>query len=116
MRVALAIVACAGLAALVLLTAPGSFLIAMPAIALGFLLAGAKAAVDLIELLPAELAADAVGFAALGLALTRITAGTAVLPAALLALALAAQGIPLAVRMARCPHRSTSPRMPPGSA
>jgi hypothetical protein len=116
MRPALAIAACAGLAALVLLPFPGSFLIAMPALVLGFMLAGAKTAVDLIELSPADLAADAIGFAALGLALTRITAGTAVLPAALLVLALVAQGIPLAVRMARCPHRSTSPRMPPGSA
>jgi hypothetical protein len=115
-RVALATLLAAGLAGLVLLPEPGSFLIAMAVMALGFLLAGAKAAVDLIELNPADIAADGVTFAALGTALARISTGNALLIGALLAVALAAQGFPLAVRMARCPRRSTSPPMPPGSA
>ncbi len=106
----------AGLAGLALISEPRSFLVAMGAMALGFLLAGAKAAVDLIALNPADLAADAVALAALGTALARITTGNAVLIGSLLACALVAQGIPLAVTMARCPRRSTPPPTQPGSA
>ena len=51
------------------------------------MLAGAKAAVDLIELTPSELAADTVALVALGLALTRVTTGDAVLVGSLLAIA-----------------------------
>jgi hypothetical protein len=115
MRAVLATLLGAGVAGLALLAEPGSFLIALAAMALGFLLAGAKAAVDLIELNAADLAADVVGLAALGTALARITTGNAVLIAALLAVALAAQGIPLAATMARCLRRSIPPAMPPGS-
>jgi hypothetical protein len=115
-RVVLASLLAAGVAGLALLQEPTSFLPALVAMALGFLLAAAKGAVDLIELDRAELIADAVGLAALGTALTRISTGNAMLIGALIALACAAQGIPLAARMARCPRRSTSPPMPPGSA
>jgi hypothetical protein len=115
MRVVLATPAAAGLASLVLLTEPASFAVASLALLIGFLLAGAKGAVDLIDLHKADLAADALTLAALGVALTRITTGNALLLGALLATALVAQGIPLAATMARCLHRSMSPRMPPGS-
>ena len=101
MRVVLAALLGAGVAALVLLAEPGSLLIAFIALLLGFLLAGAKAAVDLIELTPSELAADAVALIALGLALARVTTGDAVLVGSLLAVAFVAQGLPLAVTMAR---------------
>ena len=101
MRVVLAALLGAGVAALVLLAEPGSLLIAFIALLLGFLLAGAKAAVDLIELTPSELAADAVALIALGLALARVTTGDAVLVGSLLAVACVAQGLPLAVTMAR---------------
>ena len=55
MRVVLAVLLGAGVASLALLPEPGSLLIAFIALLLGFLLAGAKAAVDLIELTPSEL-------------------------------------------------------------
>jgi hypothetical protein len=116
MRVVLAGLLAAGLAALVLFPQPTSFLIALLTMLLGFLLAGAKAAVDLIELNPADIAADALALAAIGTALTRVSTANAMLVGSLLALACAAQAVPLAARMARCPRRSTSPRMPPGSA
>jgi hypothetical protein len=101
MRVVLAALLGAGLASLVLLPEPRSLLIALIALLLGFLLAGGKAAVDLIELTPSELAADAIALIALALALTRVTTGDAVLLGSLLAVAFAAQGLPLAVTMAR---------------
>ena len=116
MRVALAALLGAGLAGLVALPEPGSFLIALAAMLLAFLLAGGKAAVDLVDLIPSQLAADAVTLVTLGIALARITTGNAVLIATLLAVAFAAQGFPLAVTMARCPHRSISPPTPPGCA
>jgi hypothetical protein len=101
MRVILATLLGAGVASLALLPEPGSLLIAFIVLLLGFLLAGAKAAVDLIELTPSELAADAVALITLGLALTRVTTGDAVLVGSLLAVAFVAQGLPLAVTMAR---------------
>jgi uncharacterized membrane protein len=101
MRVVLAFLLGAGVASLVLLPEPGSLLIAFIALLLGFLLAGAKAAVDLIDLTASELAADAVALVTLGLALTRVTTGDAVLVGSLLAVASVAQGLPLAVTMAR---------------
>jgi hypothetical protein len=116
MRVALAALFAAGVAGLVLLHEPASFLPALLAMALGFLLAAAMAAVDLIDLNPADLAADAITLLALATALTRITTGDALTIGMLLAVACAAQGFPRAVTMARCLRRSTSPRMPPGSA
>jgi hypothetical protein len=115
-RVVLATLLGAGLAGLALVSQPRSLLIALAAMALGFLLAGAKTAVDLIDLDRAEVGADALTLAALATGLARITSGDPVLTGTLLAVALAAQGIPLAVRMARCPRRSTPPPMPPGSA
>jgi purine-cytosine permease-like protein len=116
MRVVLATLLAAGVAGLALLPEPGSFLPALLAMVLGFLLAAAKGAVDLVDLERAELAADALGLAVLGIALTRISTGNATLIGALIAVACAAQGIPLAATMARWPRRSTSPPMPPGSA
>ena len=101
MRVVLAVLLGAGVASLALLPEPGSLLIAFIALLLGFLLAGAKAAVDLIELTPSELTADLVALVALGFALTRVTTGNAVLVGSLLAVAFVAQGLPVAVTMAR---------------
>jgi hypothetical protein len=116
MRVVLAALLGAGFVSLVALPAPGSFLIVALAMLLGFLLSGAKAAVDLVDLVPAELIADAVTLVTLGSALALIRTANAVLIAALLAVAVAAQGLPRAVTMARCLRRSTSPPTPPGSA
>jgi hypothetical protein len=113
MRIALAAVLGAGLLGLAVVAEPGSFLIALTAMLAGFLLAAAKAAIDLIDLNRADLAADALALAALGTALTLITTGDVLLVGSLLAVALAAQGLPLAVTMARCLRRSTSPPMPP---
>ena len=87
MRVVLALLLGAGVAGLALLPQPGSFLIAMAAMAVGFLLAAAKAAVDLIELSPAEIAADAI-------ALVRIPAGDTTLTAILFLVGAAAQVLP----------------------
>jgi|SRR3954471_11815715 len=101
MRVVLAVLLGGGVASLAFLPEPGSLLIAFIALLLGFLLAGAKAAVDLVELTPSELAADVVALVALGLALTRVTTGNSVLVGSLLAVAFVAQGLPLAVTMAR---------------
>jgi hypothetical protein len=112
-RVALAALLGAGVVGLALVAEPGSFAIAALAMLGGFLLAGAKTAIDLIDLNPADLTADAVTLAALGTGLALFTSGDALLVGGLLAAALAAQGLPLAVTMARCPHRSTSPPMPP---
>lgn len=113
MRIALAVLLAAGVLGLASVAEPSSFAIALAAMLFGFLLAAAKAAVDLVDLDPADLAADALALAALGIALTRITTGDALLVGALLTAALAAQGVPLAARMARCLRRSTSPPMPP---
>jgi hypothetical protein len=66
-----------------------------------------------IDLEPAHLTADALALVALGAALTRITTGDALPIGGLLAVAFAAQGVPLAATMARCLRRSTSPPMPP---
>jgi hypothetical protein len=101
MRVVLAVLLGAGVASLAFLPEPGSLLIAFIALLLGFLLAGAKAAVDLIELTPSELTADVVALVALGFALTRVTTGNAALVGSLLAVAFVAQGLPVAVTMAR---------------
>lgn len=116
MRIVLAALLGAGLAGLVALPEPGSFLIAMAVMLLGFLLAGARAAADLVDLIPSELTADALALVALATALARVTTGNALLIGALLALALVAQGFPRAVTMTGCLHRPTSPPTPPGSA
>ena len=113
MRIVLAAVLGAGVLGLAVVGEPGSFLLAATAMLVGFLLAAAKAASDLIELNPADLMADVVALAALGTGLALFTRGDALLVGGLLAAALAAQGLPLAVTMARCLHRSTSPPMPP---
>ena len=116
MRIVLAALLGTGLLGLAVVAEPGSFLIAAIAMLVGFLLAAAKAAIDLIDLHPADLTADAVALAALGTGLALFTTGDALLVGGLLAAAFAAQGLPLAVTMARCPHRSTSPPMPPPCA
>jgi hypothetical protein len=112
-RAVLAVLSAAGVLALATVAEPGSFGLAALAALLGFLLASAKGAVDLVDLEPADLAADALALIALGAALTRVTTGDALLIGGLLTVACAAQGVPLAATMARCLRRSTSPPMPP---
>jgi hypothetical protein len=84
-----------GVAGLVILPEPGSLLLGLVVMLLAFLLASAKLAVDLIELVPADLVADAAGLLAVGIALSRVTTGNRLLVTTLLAAALAAQALPL---------------------
>jgi hypothetical protein len=66
-----------------------------------FLLAGAKLAIDLIDLIPSDLAADAALLVLLGIAFTRITTANRLLVAAIVAAALATQLVPLVVSWTR---------------
>jgi hypothetical protein len=80
---------------------PVALLLAVLVALLAFLVGSAKLAVDLIELIPSELAADAIAVVALGVALVGFRSGSRLLMAALLALALATQVAPLLLRRAR---------------
>lgn len=84
-----------GVAGLAVLPEPGSLLLALVVMLLALLLVSAKLAVDLIELVAADLIADALGLLALGTALSRVTTGNRMLITTLLAGALAAQALPL---------------------
>ena len=94
-----------GVAGLAVLPEPGSWLLALAIMLLAFLVVGAKLAVDLIELVPVDLVADAAALLAVGIALSRVTTGNRLLVTTLLALALVAQALPLA--SARAGNRRT---------
>ena len=66
-----------------------------------FLLAGAKLALDLIELIPSDLVADTALLVLLCIAFTRITTANRLLVGAIVAAALATQLVPLVVSWAR---------------
>jgi hypothetical protein len=85
----------------VVVAAPGRVApaIALLVLVLAYLHGSAKLAIDLIELIPVELAADAALLVALALALTRVTAGGRLLIGALIAVALATQTVPLIKRV-----------------
>jgi hypothetical protein len=97
MRPLLATLLGIGVACVAFVPDPLGSLLALVAMLLAFLLASARLAVDLIELVPADLAADAAALVVLGIALGTITSGNRVLVAALMAGAFAAQALPTAV-------------------
>jgi hypothetical protein len=86
----------AGFAGLVLAPQPASFLISVLFMLPAFLLGAAKLAVDLIDLVRADLIADAALLIALGAAFTTFTMGSPVLIGALLLAALASQAVRIA--------------------
>jgi hypothetical protein len=90
-----------GAASAIFLPDPLGSLLALVIMLLAFLLGAAKLAVDLIELIPADLVADAAVVVIVGIALTRITSGSGVLVGALLAAALVAEALPPAVERVR---------------
>ena len=104
LRILLAVVLGTGLAVVLLAQERTAFFFALLVMLLAFLLAAAKLAVDLIDLNPPDLVADGVLLALLGLAFTRITTGDRMLIAALMAVALATQALPLVLRRARPRH------------
>jgi hypothetical protein len=98
MRILLGVLLAAALAVLAVVPAPRSLLLALLVTLLVFVVGFGKLAVDLIELVRAELVADAALLLVLAIALTRVTAGSRVLTAALLAAALATQFAPFVIR------------------
>src|SRR4051812_13983144 len=101
MRAVLAVLLAAGTAALAAAPERTGLMLALLVLVLVFLLGSSKLAIDLIELVPAELGADAVALVAAILGLTQIASAGRPLLAALLVLALGAQAVPLALRRRR---------------
>jgi hypothetical protein len=103
MRPLLATVLGIGLASLAFVPAPLGVLLALVIMLLAFLLGAAKLAVDLIELVSADLVADAAVLVILGIALSTITFGSRLLVATLLAAALVAETLSLVAGRMRPP-------------
>ncbi len=99
MRILLAVLLALALAVLVAAPARTALAVAMLAMLLAFLLGSAKLAIDLIDLIPAQLAADAALLVALGGAFALVTTGSRLVIGALIAVALATQTVPLAKRI-----------------
>ena len=97
-RIVLAALLAAGAIGLAVVPEPGSFLLALAVMLAVFLLAAAKLAVDLVELSAVELAADVAVLVAVGIALSQIPLGNALLTEALFVAGLATQALP---RLAR---------------
>jgi hypothetical protein len=95
-RVLLAALLGGGLAGVLIVPAPGSFLIAILAALPAFLLGAAKLAMDLIELVRADLIADVALLVALGASFIAFSTGNLVAISTLLALAFASQVVRLA--------------------
>jgi hypothetical protein len=98
MRAVLAVLPAAGVAGLVAAPERPALMLALLVLLLVFLLSCSKLAMDLVELSPGELAADAGALAAAVAGLTQISSAGRPLLGALLLLALAAQALPLALR------------------
>ena len=81
---------------LLVLPKPQVFLLVLAVLLVAFLLGAARLAVDLVDLVRADLIADVALIAVLGCALTRITTGDPVLVGMLMVAALATQAVPLA--------------------
>jgi hypothetical protein len=92
----LSVLLLAGFAGLVLVPQPASFLVAVLFMLPAFLLGAAKFAIDLIELVRADLIADVALLLVLGAAFTTFTMGNPVLIGALLVAALASQAVRIA--------------------
>jgi hypothetical protein len=101
LRILLVALLAAAIAGLAVMPERPAFLVALLVLLLAFLLGAAKLAVDLIELIPSDLVADAATLVALGIAFTRITTGNRLLVGALVAVALATQAAALAEGRAR---------------
>jgi len=95
-RILLVIVLAAGVAGVSVIPELQALLVGMLVMLVAFLLGAAKLAIDLIDLERADLIADAVLVATLGIALTQVSAGNRLLDVAVIALALAAQVAALA--------------------
>ena len=95
MRILLAGVLGIGLATLLVAPVPANFLLALQIMLIAFLLGAAKLAIDLIDLLPRDLIADATLLVTLGISFMVFTGGDRLLLGTLLALALATQVVPL---------------------
>jgi hypothetical protein len=95
-RILLVAVLAAGLAGVSVIPELQALLVGMLVMLVAFLLGAAKLAIDLIDLERADLIADAVLVATLGIALTQVSAGNRLLDVAVIALALAAQVAALA--------------------
>jgi hypothetical protein len=101
MRTLLVALLAAGLAAVALMPEIPALFTALLVMAVAFLLAAAKLATDLIDLVRADLIADAALVATLGAGLTQSTAGNRVFDFAVLAVALATQAIALTLSRGR---------------
>jgi hypothetical protein len=86
----------AGLAGLIVVPSPASFLVAVVFALPAFLLGSAKLAIDLIELVRADLIADGALLVALGTLFVSFSMGNSVVLGALLLAALATQVVRLA--------------------
>jgi hypothetical protein len=93
-RIVLATLLVAGALGLAVLPEPGSFLLALLVMVAVFLLGGSRLAVDLVELSAVELAADVALLVAVGVALTQISLGNAMLTEALFVVGAATQALP----------------------
>jgi hypothetical protein len=87
-----------GAVGLVVVPEPGSFLIALLVMLVAFLVGAAKLAIDLVELAPRDLAADVGLLVAVGVALSQIPLGNALLTEALFVAGIATQALPLIAR------------------
>jgi hypothetical protein len=101
MRPLLATLLGIGVGSVAFIPAPLGVLLAFVIMLLAFLLAAAKLAVDLIELIPADLVADAAVLVIVGTSITGVTSGSRVLIATLLAAALVAEVLPPALERVR---------------
>jgi hypothetical protein len=90
----------AGVVALLVLAEPGSLLIALLVMLVVFLAGTAKLAIDLVELEPRDLVADAALLVVIGVALSQIPIGSSRLTEALFVLGIATQAVPLVLARA----------------
>jgi hypothetical protein len=105
MRILLVVLLAAGLVALFVVEQPAGLLLATLVMLLTFLLGCAKLAVDVVDLIRADLVADGVTLVAIGIGAATFTMASSALIGGLLAVALAAQVVRL-VAGARAPARS----------
>jgi hypothetical protein len=100
-RIVLVSLLAAGAIGLVVVPEPGSFLIALLVMLAVFLLGAAKLAVDLVELSPVELAADVAVLVAVGVALSQIPLGNALLTEVLFIAGVTTQALPRVAALVR---------------
>jgi hypothetical protein len=98
MRLAIASLLALGVLGLVAVPEPSSFLIALLVMVAVFLLAAARLAVDLIDLSPPALLADAGVLLAIGVGLSQIPLGNVVLTVVLFVVGITTQVIPRSLR------------------